>query len=195
MIGTSQVPGRPSPACHVLGPRRARCTALSLRLRSCASVMPSTVRKVSATRDSAFGALSHGRHAHCLRFAADLAIGSRKTRFRLGGSLGRVGLDPQDCFVKFQDVATSSFLLTQASATWRTLTLWIGEVSHRTNNTSFVRVNLKHRRRECKQPLLPSLKGPLRSCSSPPHKRLKRRVSAVVRQRPGPVSSCAAWAE
>ena len=39
----------------------------------------------------AFEAQSHGPYARYLRFAADLTSGSRKTRFRLGGSPRRAG--------------------------------------------------------------------------------------------------------
>jgi hypothetical protein len=45
---------------------------------------------------TSFGALSHGSHVRCLRFAAVLSGGPRKTRYRLGGlALGRSGLQPE----------------------------------------------------------------------------------------------------
>jgi hypothetical protein len=40
------------------------------------------------------GAPSHGLHAPCLRFAAAVARGPRKTRFRLVVLLGRAGFEP-----------------------------------------------------------------------------------------------------
>lgn len=60
---------------------RSRTTTLAFR----------TQRRRRQIHDWAFEAQSHGPHARYLRFAADLTNGSRKTRFRLGGSPRRAG--------------------------------------------------------------------------------------------------------
>ncbi len=62
-------------------------------------------------RESHFGAPSHGLHTRCLRFAARVAPGPRKTRFRLAGQPcpGGVGY-PQDSRRGFSSSSTSTRL-------------------------------------------------------------------------------------
>jgi hypothetical protein len=73
----SRVPGRPLRTCPALRPRRLPAPGpygagvVAFRL----------VNDVSSAI-AAFGALSHGLHAPCVRFAAGVAPGPRNTRFR-----------------------------------------------------------------------------------------------------------------
>ena len=93
---SSQVPGRPSRTCRALRPRWDRCARpsgalpYSLALRCCLPLL----RRRRLPRLTSFGAQSHGPHTRCLRFAARVAPGPRKTRFRLVALLGRAGLQP-----------------------------------------------------------------------------------------------------
>ena len=76
-------------------------------------------------RESHLGAPSHGLHARCLRFAARVTPGPRKTRFRLAGQPcpGGVGY-PLDPFERFR--ATVPCCSPLPSLAWRTQMLWIG---------------------------------------------------------------------
>ena len=98
--------------------RPARRPRWDLRARpSSASMLPSASRTASAPTTQRFGAQSHGSWRRCLRFAARVTPGPRKTRFRLVASLGRAGFDPQDSTVSFRSVPTTSSRLILAQPT------------------------------------------------------------------------------
>ena len=79
---TSQVPGRPLPACPALRPRRNRQRPASLG----AAVVPSALVTASASARRTISGLNHAAcKASCVRFAAGVAPGPRNTRFRLVG--------------------------------------------------------------------------------------------------------------
>jgi hypothetical protein len=91
--GASQVPGEPLPACPALRPRWVRHAEpfAAHGVPACRCGFP-LFRRRRHPRRPLFGAQSHGLHARCLRFAArGLPSAPRKTRFRLGASLGREG--------------------------------------------------------------------------------------------------------
>jgi hypothetical protein len=69
---------------------RSRTTTLAFRTQRRRRAFHREVNQ-EQSHDWAFEAQSHGPHARYLRFAADLTNGSRKTRFRLGGSPRRAG--------------------------------------------------------------------------------------------------------
>ena len=79
---TSQVPGRPLPACPALRPRRNRRRPASLG----AAMVPSALVTASASTRRTISGLNHAAcKASCVRFAAGVAPGPRNTRFRLVG--------------------------------------------------------------------------------------------------------------
>ena len=89
----SQVPGRtPMCTCPALRPRwdRTRQARLLSTARRCC--LPHIPHAVGSHDNRPFGALSHGLHTRCLRFAVRVAPTPRKTRFRLPATLCRAGL-------------------------------------------------------------------------------------------------------
>jgi hypothetical protein len=110
----------PLRACRVLRLRRApRPGHRTSGPHSHRGLLPSALDRASAPASSHFGASSRGPPARCLRFAAALANGPRKTRFQPGGlPFGWSGLSPAGHDVRFQLVifiASSSPRLS-----WRT---------------------------------------------------------------------------
>ena len=87
---TSQVPGRPLPACPALRPRR---TAVPSPLQNRRWGLPPKKQRRLRTNES-FGAPSRGLQTPCVRFAAGVAPGPRDTPFRRVASLVRSGLSP-----------------------------------------------------------------------------------------------------
>ena len=57
---------------------------------------------------AALGAQSHGPHAPCLRFAGEVALAPRKTRFRLVTNPARAGFLPQGPYRRFRLSSISS---------------------------------------------------------------------------------------
>ena len=88
---TSQVPGQtPVRTRPALRPRRTRCSRPLQNNRYCLPLRkPRRLRMLFPLE-----ALSRGSHAPCVRFAAEVALGPRNTRFRLVANLCRVGLSP-----------------------------------------------------------------------------------------------------
>ena len=74
--------GSPVATCPALRPRRVRSAGLLA-----GRVLPSAPITASAPTVDHFGAQSHGLQPRCLRFAAKIALGPRKTRFRWGPAL------------------------------------------------------------------------------------------------------------
>jgi hypothetical protein len=66
------------------------------------SVLPKRIRTLRPLRSGSFEAQSRGLRARCLRFAAGVAHGSRKTRFRLLARLYRAGFHPRGSLARFQ---------------------------------------------------------------------------------------------
>ena len=103
---TSQVPGDPS--CGVPrsqtppGPKRLTLAALRCgrRYRKCTPA-PAT--------EFLFGVQSRGLSTPCVRFAADVAVAPRNTRFRLVASLCRAGLESRRDPSKGFSSSASSF--------------------------------------------------------------------------------------
>jgi len=102
-VEISQVPGE-STACM---PCSATPTRPETPGRRDAPILPSEKETSSALVTDCFGAQSHGLHTRCLRFAAGIAPVPRKTRFRLGTSLFRVGLDTHGTPMKVSDLGHS----------------------------------------------------------------------------------------
>jgi hypothetical protein len=121
----SQVPGQPLRTCRGLRPRRSRCAEVpgyALRLRVI-DVAFRYVNSVGLRNKLDFGAQSLGPHACCLRFAATVGC-CTATQDSLPADdlrLGRSGLSPAGCFVRFQ--LLHDVLLTQA---------WPGALTHPT---------------------------------------------------------------
>ena len=94
-------PGGPS--CRALAPIRAPAR------RYC---LPQLQRRRLQRRY--FGALSHGLHTRCLRFAARVDLRTTQTRFRLGPALtGRAARSSRPAGIH-REVSAHGFLLTQA---------------------------------------------------------------------------------
>jgi hypothetical protein len=95
--GTSQVPGRPSDT------RRAPMTPAG---PLCQAVQHSGAAATSAygggSRESAFEAQSRGSCPPCVRFAVEVALVPRNTRFRVVASLSRAGLTLRGLVARFQ---------------------------------------------------------------------------------------------
>ena len=88
--------GSPSRTCPVLRPRwdrRARPSGSRPTLAARRCCLPQ-IRRRRLPRHSSFGAQSRGLYPRCLRFAAAVADGPRKTRSRLVVLLGRTGFEP-----------------------------------------------------------------------------------------------------
>ena len=83
----SQVPGEPLAACPALRPRRDLHARPLLRFGAAFR----SEYGIGSRNKHSFGALSHGPHPRCLRFAGRVAPPPRKTRFRLLGQLRRAG--------------------------------------------------------------------------------------------------------
>lgn len=118
----SQVPGRPLCTCAGLRPRWRRAGqdpgAVPLRFDLLA-VAFRVVHRVGLHNIAAFGARYRRPRTRCLRFAAALAGGPRKTRFRLAVlGLGRSGLAPAGRVERFQSLHV--ILLSQACPGART---------------------------------------------------------------------------
>jgi hypothetical protein len=96
----STTPARPNPSGPLDGP-----------------VLPSEGETSSALASVGFEAQSHGLHAGCLRFAAEVTLVPRKTRFRLGTSLPRAGLITRGTPLKVSD-SGHSFSFSRLA--WRT---------------------------------------------------------------------------
>jgi hypothetical protein len=95
----SQVPRQPLYTCAVLRPRWGACRSETPGLRPCVEpalcCLPCLFSTSASTWDKCLGAQWRRPHTRCLRFAAALASGPRKTRFRLAVSyLARSGLSP-----------------------------------------------------------------------------------------------------
>src|SRR5580704_9793142 len=95
--GISQVSGEPFPCVPCsqtpAGPLRQTIGRSALPLQR-SGVVFRAFHGVDSRNLVSFGAPSHGPHARCLRFAAAVARGPRKTRFRLVVLLGRTGFEP-----------------------------------------------------------------------------------------------------
>jgi len=103
----SQVPGEPPvpmPCSQTpVGPPRQATSALRCGL-------PPLLRR-RLPRHASFGALSHGLVTRCLRFAAWVTPGQRKTRFQLLAKLCRAGLATRWVPIRgFRDAYISSSL-------------------------------------------------------------------------------------
>src|SRR6266446_5642778 len=98
----AHMPCSPTPT----GPARQAITA-------CRCCLPQ-FWNTSAPATLYFGAQSHGLRSRCLRFAARVSPGPRKTRFRLGAGLGRAGLATRKVPGEVSALL-HGFLLTQAS--------------------------------------------------------------------------------
>src|SRR5882724_3683670 len=98
----ARMPCSPTPT----GPARQATTA-------CRCCLPQ-FWNTSAPATLYFGAQSHGLRTRCLRFAARVSPGPRKTRFRLGAGLGRTGLATRKVPGEVSALL-HGFLLTQAS--------------------------------------------------------------------------------
>ena len=96
--GSPEFPSDPLDACPAhIRPRWDRSARPFRHPRCCLPLMAR--RRLPQVVD--FGALSHGLHLRCLRFAAAVTRAPRKTRFRAAATLTRTGLDPQDLFGRF----------------------------------------------------------------------------------------------
>jgi hypothetical protein len=91
--------GSPLRACPALRPRRGRGHQVVAVSRCC---LPEMVRR-RPLHVICLEARSHGLHARCLRFAAEITLAPRKTRFRLGTSLIRAGLGTRGTPVKVSE--------------------------------------------------------------------------------------------